>query len=561
MRTLRSRPVILGVALALLALGLGYVGERSLSGVTMSRSDALFSSLQLFALEGSLPPHGTPWQLNIARFLAPLAVAYATVVAVMALFRDQVQRAWVATFARDHVVLVGLGRTSAHLAAALRRSGQRVVVVDADSANQQIAGTRAHGARVVIGDATQPVILGRAQARRATHVIVRTGDDARNLEIAEQVRQIASTQGSGRRTTIHVEIADQTLWAELGRLELALVRSGLVLEFYNEIDRAAQALLSEAERGEGDGIYRTVLIDGDGPLLERTLVHLVRRAVASGHRPKVHVTNATEGTLAPLVEREPWIAEAADLSLEAGRAAESDTALALVCLADSDARAIARALILARPPSRPAVYVSVQGQQTGALLDSTGVVRKVHLVPTRIEAMSGEILQQSGPELMARVRHEEYVAEERSHGSTIADNPSLVAWDELPESLKESNRRFAESVGEVIHALGGWLMPLRSLESNDTFLAVGDTLERLAENEHERWMAALVDDGWTLSSGPKDPVNKTHPLLVPWSELAEAEREKDRDAIRAIPRMLARVGFSIELPAPPVQVADHRSGG
>jgi hypothetical protein len=52
------------------------------------------------------------------------------------------------------------------------------------------------------------------------------------------------------------------------------------------------------------------------------------------------------------------------------------------------------------------------------------------------------------------------------------------------------------------------------------------------------------------SSNPKNPHLRTHPLLVAWEQLDEPEREKDRDAIRVIPRMLARVGYSIEIRAP-----------
>ena len=60
----------------------------------------------------------------------------------------------------------------------------------------------------------------------------------------------------------------------------------------------------------------------------------------------------------------------------------------------------------------------------------------------------------------------------------------------------------------------------------------------------------LTDDNILAAlSGVKDPERKTHPLLVTWEELDEPEREKDRDAIRAIPRMLARVGYALDVPA------------
>ena len=69
----------------------------------------------------------------------------------------------------------------------------------------------------------------------------------------------------------------------------------------------------------------------------------------------------------------------------------------------------------------------------------------------------------------------------------------------------------------------------------------------MAVAEHDRWVAALVTDGWRHGPAPKDPQRKTHPLILPWDELEPAEQEKDRDAIRAIPGMLARVGYAIQM--------------
>lgn len=72
-----------------------------------------------------------------------------------------------------------------------------------------------------------------------------------------------------------------------------------------------------------------------------------------------------------------------------------------------------------------------------------------------------------------------------------------------------------------------------------------ETLEALARSEHDRWAKALRDEGWRKTDGPKDADERRHPLLVPWEELAEAEREKDRDAIKVIPQMLARAGYGL----------------
>jgi len=47
------------------------------------------------------------------------------------------------------------------------------------------------------------------------------------------------------------------------------------------------------------------------------------------------------------------------------------------------------------------------------------------------------------------------------------------------------------------------------------------------EQSHENWCRFKVDHGWTL--GPvRDDAKKEHPLLVPYAELPEAQKLKDR---------------------------------
>lgn len=350
---------------------------------------------------------------------------------------------------------------------------------------------------------------------------------------------------------MHVAIADQDLWTQLGRLHLGRTHGCSSIEFYNSIDRAAQALLNEAERAHGTSLFDGMVVEGDGAQAQRLLVHFVRRAALAGARPNVYASpETTEAVIAPLMIREPWLKVALDLSVERHPSSASEQAVALVSMDGSDSLAMARGLALCAGSMRQAVYVAVKGQQTDALLRATGARDIMQLVSVDYRALSEEFLQQSGRELMARVRHEDYVAQELAKGSTIEDNPSLVKWDDLPSSLKESNRRFADSVAEVVQELGGQLAPLRSMTGRAPALEAPDVLERLARDEHDRWMTALHTDGWRHAPGPKDPIAKTHPLLVPWSQLPEPEREKDRDAIRAIPRMLGRVGFEIDVSSP-----------
>ena len=44
---------------------------------------------------------------------------------------------------------------------------------------------------------------------------------------------------------------------------------------------------------------------------------------------------------------------------------------------------------------------------------------------------------------------------------------------------------------------------------------------------HERWMAAMQNSGW-VHGETQDLIMMTHPNLLPWDELPEEQRAKDR---------------------------------
>lgn len=69
--------------------------------------------------------------------------------------------------------------------------------------------------------------------------------------------------------------------------------------------------------------------------------------------------------------------------------------------------------------------------------------------------------------------------------------------------------------------------------------------ERIAENVHENWSAGRIADGWTYGEN-RDDERKTTPCLVPYSELADEEKEYDRiTAIQTLKSIVA-LGYRIE---------------
>ena len=139
---LNFRPFLLLLAAAI-AVGLGYWGFHRVSATRNGDpADLLYRSVRLFGFIGGDVNPPVPWQLQIARTLAPLLVGYAAIGGLVALFREQALLLRLRLFARRHIVVVGLGETGYRLATRLAESRLKVVVIERDRAHSALAGCR-----------------------------------------------------------------------------------------------------------------------------------------------------------------------------------------------------------------------------------------------------------------------------------------------------------------------------------------------------------------------------------------------------------------------------------
>ena len=83
------------------------------------------------------------------------------------------------------------------------------------------------------------------------------------------------------------------------------------------------------------------------------------------------------------------------------------------------------------------------------------------------------------------------------------------------------------------------------LSSVDLPESVIQLSERIAENVHEVWAKARMDEGWTYGE-KRDDIHKKHPCLVPYDELPEEEKEYDRNTAMNTIKMVKKLGFRIE---------------
>jgi hypothetical protein len=556
-----SRPFVV-IELALTVVVLGTIGFHHESN---DFGDSLYKAMQLFGFGGNVS--NPDWELQLARFLGPLIVGYAAIRGLIVLFREQLQLLWFRLVLRDQVVVAGLGEVGQHLAVRLSDLGAQVVVVEANPENEKVPSLRDRGISVLTGSAVDPLILERAQVGRAAYLIVSCGRDQVDIEVAMQARRLPTHRGV---LTIFMNLGEPSLWRTIKAPALAegSARSAR-LEPFSLLNSAASLMVEEADPFN-EGSEATVLIAGDAAISQFLALHVARVWVNADSAPDERlrielVGPGAQGDCNELVERHPELTSVCDVlaveaDVESQAIAERSGEAAAIFVAHSDeAHGLASALALRAGTRRHNVPIVLAVREESGGVAESARASGIHPFGIFTRALGVEFLDRGMNEVMARTAHEEYVRVRQSLGETQAENPSLVAWDSLPQALRQSNRRQVDGIGPKLAAIECVIAPAPLARvAGERFRFTDGELDQLAVLEHERWSRDLLDEGWSYSAGPKDPEKLRHPSLIPWDELSDEEREKDRDAVLAIPTILSRAGYAIERLTPdlsPVRVS------
>jgi hypothetical protein len=212
--------------------------------------------------------------------------------------------------------------------------------------------------------------------------------------------------------------------------------------------------------------------------------------------------------------------------------------------------AAAEDIVLARALGSTVGRIEAPGAADLGLLLLNGAAGVVPL-PADPMTLRGFLWPGHWPADLAAVRepiaaelHCRYVARQRARAS--ADDPALVPWPALSPWLRRSNLAAVDDIPNKLAVVGLRLAPARSGEvdvRSAEFAALRDHVEQLAEMEHGRFTAERLLSGWT--SGARDPARFLSPDLQPWAELDDEAKERDREAIRDLPAVLAQNGLGV----------------
>lgn len=523
---------------------------------TANLADVIYDSLRLFKLSGPDGP-GLPRALEVARFVAPLIAGSAGVVALLTLFRDRAMQARI-PWMRRHVVVCGLGYAGSAFVRHLRAAGFGVVVIEREATNPLIDICRRSGVPVVIGDAALERSLYAAGVYRAARLLAVCPDDSVNTEVVAVARQIASgRRGSPLRCLARIGNADL---AALLRVQEANVPDGTsTLDYFNMDEVSARLMLDANPSHKADGSTPHILVSRLESLNEWLILHAGRdwygtRADAAAPMWVTVVDDDADHRVSRLVTQNPDLADVCrfvcctEAFRDIATLPEQHRSVAAPPLTRGylsgtvDERALESALTLRHALSADVPLVLALSRSDGVAhlvgdARDVGALSDVVVFPTLASTCTVDLVEGGSLERMAETIHRRWCARQAP-----GDGPP-PSWEELDDTLRESNRAQARDIFAKVHRIGCEIGPIVDWRA-PAFQFTDDEVNSLAIDEHQRWIEERRAAGWL--PGPKDTANKRTPYFVPFEELPDDIADFDRNAVRDIPSMLASAGLRIE---------------
>jgi ppGpp synthetase/RelA/SpoT-type nucleotidyltranferase len=200
--------------------------------------------------------------------------------------------------------------------------------------------------------------------------------------------------------------------------------------------------------------------------------------------------------------------------------------------------------------ARVGIISDTGGEADKLFLDNDwNTVNNVMQLPADAESIRAFIsmgipaLDPADREILAHHIHDEYQRMQLKNLKKDEKNSSMRDWADLSEEFRNSNRAQADHTRTKLNKIGYTLTKVNDRDIVVAKFSRGE-VEVLAEMEHGRWNVERLLAGWRY--GPKKDVDrKISPYLLQWNQLSEPVKEWDRNTIRELPAMLAKVGYEV----------------
>lgn len=517
---------------------LGVYGWRETlnrAGVHASWSQVFENSVELVAGEEAIVVehrYDEHWALAAGKWGIKAVFAAAIFQSAILIFSRQ-WRQWRFRKAKGHSVYVGLGAQGEVLASIDLEKGLRVAVLDADEHHPSRGTLEGKGVFFQCGAPGDMQLLAKARLTTAKRVVVATGKDEENVDVAEKIAEILRGKDDFSGESVEIlACMDSRDFCELLRarwqllrkhsqkysVKLVNFRAVAVRELVNRMTCEIAHLPEARKRGPRVLLMASEMTDD---ILAAAIVFM---QISGDVRPQFWVNSADQNGKAHFLRRYPAIELVADVrfineNLHTIAKCEELAGLkldaAVICSEQEiDALAIAERLLRSARFEVAGVKVLLNKPRR---LELAGDELRLEILSLAKEGLESPELCDTDTEKKARKNHEAYLKGLSEEAKKT--KPAAKDWMFLAEQFKESNRLAAlhSEIKKIIY---------KSLSPEEKNVG----LEILARSEHQRWMADRIINDWCV--GSRDDERRIHPGIRPYDELDEATKQYDRDQVR-----------------------------
>ncbi len=144
-------------------------------------------------------------------------------------------------------------------------------------------------------------------------------------------------------------------------------------------------------------------------------------------------------------------------------------------------------------------------------------------------------------EALAEAVHEYYRQLGKKEGWAMEYD---MVYANLPDEIKGDNIAAARRIPEVLSHARLCVVTEDDPRPVIDAKVLDDNIEILAEAEHNGWLDHKINNGWGYGETRNDS-KKIHNLLIPYRELSEKDKNKDRNSVKCYPEILKMVGYKI----------------
>lgn len=554
-------------AFAIVTFLIGVIGfysiENQFDSFCSRLFDSFYLSLQLFVLQMDRIDGEINTYIQISRFLAPAILAYATIKSVFSLLQKDLGL----MFIKNHIVICGLSNESLILLRDLLSRKIKVVLIEPSSEKNSVLNLRTEGVIWINEYPADMTALKRAKVKDAKAIFVLNERDEFNIEIVSNIYKMFGVGLTERKVLCFVHIYEPVLERIFKSHKIFKEPNDMLdARVVNIYKKGSEYLINQFPLAKENSLQNEsqirVMIMGLGRTGKSILIQVALFFhYSKDQKLKVTVIDKNaKKEIAVFRNEYPSIYDLLDLSpieteietLEEDNFYDllpTGNYTAIYCCAGEDILRISVVNKILTKLQDVKVFVSLRKNSDLTRLIDEGDIfkneKRIQIFNLYEQTCTYEQLVNEEVETLARAIHGKYCETEKLKGISKEQNPSIAEWDDLPESLKEANRQQAFYIKLKLETFGYRLVPLEEPENAVDPSTDPELLEKMSRAEHIRWVDEKLLNGWKYGPGPKNVILKTHPDIIPYEELDEPGKEKDRNTIRNLPYLLNVVGKKI----------------